>query len=126
MKKFTKRKAANLREKFPTVSDEGLDLLKKMLQFNPFFRPTAEECIAHPYFDECRNFSTLKNAENRVNCHFESVRKITLEQVRAEFNNIINVFDDEKSQNASCLSSNQQQMTSDKMCASSDNGSLLS
>ena len=101
--------------------------MQKMLQFNPFFRPSAEECIAHPFFDDCRNFSTLKSAENKVNCGFESIRKITLEHVRAEFNNIINVFDDEKSQGASCISSNNAtQLVGDKMCATSENGSLVS
>lgn len=26
-----------------------------MLEFNPFFRYSTEECLKHPYFDEVRN-----------------------------------------------------------------------
>jgi mitogen-activated protein kinase 1/3 len=29
----------------------GLDLLGKMLTFNPNNRYTVEECLAHPYFE---------------------------------------------------------------------------
>lgn len=32
------------------ISDEALDLLKKMLDPNPDHRPTAVECMQHPVF----------------------------------------------------------------------------
>jgi len=37
-----------------------------MLQFNPFFRPTAEACIEHPFFDEVRSFGTMRRADSQV------------------------------------------------------------
>lgn len=77
VKKFEKRPPADLARLFPCVSESGRDLFKKMLQFNPFFRPTAEECIKHPWFDEVRSFGTMKRSENLVNCQFENIRKIT-------------------------------------------------
>lgn len=38
-----------LRELFPTASPEALDLLKKLLEFNPRKRITAQEALQHPY-----------------------------------------------------------------------------
>jgi mitogen-activated protein kinase 15 len=34
---------------FPTASDEALDLIHKLLQFNPNKRLTASQALAHPY-----------------------------------------------------------------------------
>ena len=42
-------KAKKLRDMFPTASDDALDLLKNLLQFNPTKRLTAEEALKHPY-----------------------------------------------------------------------------
>lgn len=39
----------------PSEHDDCLDLLRKMLEFNPYFRFSADECLAHPYFDDVRN-----------------------------------------------------------------------
>lgn len=46
---------------FPVEGDESLHLLKKMLEFNPYFRYSAEECLNHPYFAGIRD----KNLEKK-------------------------------------------------------------
>lgn len=33
------------------ISQEGVDLLKKLLVFDPIARITPEEALEHPYFD---------------------------------------------------------------------------
>jgi len=42
-------KAKRLRDMFPTASDDALDLLKNLLQFNPNKRLSAEQALRHPY-----------------------------------------------------------------------------
>ncbi|PKY02877.1 Pkinase-domain-containing protein [Aspergillus campestris IBT 28561] len=40
------------RSKFPFLTNAGLRLLSSLLALNPASRPTAQECLAHPYFKE--------------------------------------------------------------------------
>jgi mitogen-activated protein kinase 15 len=43
------RPKMTLEEKLAGACPEAIDLCKKLLAFNPEGRPTAEECLAHPY-----------------------------------------------------------------------------
>jgi mitogen-activated protein kinase 1/3 len=36
---------------FPNTSTQGLDLLERMLAFNPNKRICVADCISHPYFE---------------------------------------------------------------------------
>jgi serine/threonine protein kinase len=38
------------------ASEEGIDLMKKMMKLNPKDRPTAKEWMEHPYFDSIRKY----------------------------------------------------------------------
>ena len=45
----------NLKEEmYPAVDDRGIELLQKMLEFNPERRISAEEALKDSYFDEIR------------------------------------------------------------------------
>ena len=48
-------KPKKLTDMFPTASDEALDLLKNLLQFNPNKRLTAEQSLKHPYVAQFHN-----------------------------------------------------------------------
>lgn len=63
-----------------------MKLIKSMLQFNPFFRPTTAECLASPYFDSVRNFSKVKNAKKQVKLSIETKDEISIKELRTEFN----------------------------------------
>jgi len=44
-----------LKEKLPNAGEDALDLLLKLLQFNPEKRLTCEEALAHPYLAQFHN-----------------------------------------------------------------------
>jgi mitogen-activated protein kinase 1/3 len=54
LKCFRPCKPIDLSTKYPGVDNEGLDLLKKMLCFNPNKRISANEAIKDQYFDDIR------------------------------------------------------------------------
>mmetsp|Transcript_25056 Transcript_25056/g.43256 ORF Transcript_25056/g.43256 Transcript_25056/m.43256 type:complete len:359 (-) Transcript_25056:1936-3012(-) len=45
----------SLRDMFPQASPDALDLMKKLLVFNPDKRITAQQCICHPYVVQFHN-----------------------------------------------------------------------
>lgn len=54
----------DLRENFPAITSSELDLLKKMLSFNPRKRITLDQALNHPYFFPVRdnNYEILAKA----------------------------------------------------------------
>ena len=53
-----------------------------MLQFNPFFRPSIEECLESSYFDNVRMFSVAEKANKTVNLAFEYEDYLSLIEIR--------------------------------------------
>lgn len=41
---------SSLRSRFPYLTEAGLDLLSKLLTYDPEQRITAEQALNHPYF----------------------------------------------------------------------------
>eukprot|EP00462_Mataza_sp_D1_P001375 CAMPEP_0175094316 /NCGR_PEP_ID=MMETSP0086_2-20121207/3520_1 /TAXON_ID=136419 /ORGANISM="Unknown Unknown, Strain D1" /LENGTH=70 /DNA_ID=CAMNT_0016367415 /DNA_START=383 /DNA_END=592 /DNA_ORIENTATION=+ len=48
------------------MSPEGLDLLQKMLAFDPNRRISAREALRHPYFEADLEFKTLMQNQLRL------------------------------------------------------------
>ena len=66
---FTPREGVGLGEKFRNSSQDAVDLLAKMLQFNPRKRMTVDEALEHPFFAEVRHEETV--AKDQVFLQFE-------------------------------------------------------
>ncbi|KAJ1679283.1 hypothetical protein EV182_002368 [Spiromyces aspiralis] len=49
---FARHPGKSLKEKFPYLTNLGVDLLSRLLKCDPSQRITAEEALRHPYFDE--------------------------------------------------------------------------
>ena len=39
---------------YPGAGEEAIDLLHKILVFNPYFRINLDECLDHPFFKKVR------------------------------------------------------------------------
>lgn len=49
---FPQWRPQDLARVFPTLEEDGLDLLRRMLQYDPSRRISAKEALRHPYFDD--------------------------------------------------------------------------
>lgn len=56
--KFPSSKGHNLRQLVPRASDKAINLIESMLHFNPLKRPTAQQCLQHPFF-QCHDLLYL-------------------------------------------------------------------
>ena len=54
---FPKFVACDITKIVPRASPQGIDLISKMLLWDPKYRPTARECLNHPYFNSMRQMS---------------------------------------------------------------------
>jgi len=52
-------KKVNLGDLYPNFDEVAIDLLEKMLLYNPEKRYTALQCLNHPYFNEIKNKEEL-------------------------------------------------------------------
>lgn len=51
---------------YPGAGDEAIDLLNRILIFNPYFRITIEEALAHPFFKKVRKTEKEVNAMKEI------------------------------------------------------------
>jgi mitogen-activated protein kinase 1/3 len=51
---FPQQAREDLSTKYPGAGELGVDLLNKMLQFNPYFRITVDEALEHPFLEKVR------------------------------------------------------------------------
>lgn len=53
IKSRPKRSKQKWEKLFPSITPELSDLMSRMLTFNPDNRISAEECLDHPFFEDC-------------------------------------------------------------------------
>lgn len=81
---FTRRDGLGLSEKFKNSSLDAIDLLSKMLQFNPRKRVTVDESLEHPFFADVRH-SGESVARDQVFLQFELEPELDENQLRKYF-----------------------------------------
>ena len=69
----------NFHKKFPASDANAIDLLEKLLAFNPFSRISAGDALRHPYFKNVRNSALEKDIENPVMLLTESLHNETIQ-----------------------------------------------
>ena len=87
-----KKDKINFKAKFPGSSDESLDLLQKMLIFDPKKRITVKESLEHPFFKSVRDPSKEEEASFNLEFEFEDDNNHTIEKLRNLFITVIKSY----------------------------------
>jgi len=87
-----KKNKINFKTKFPGSSDESLDLLQKMLIFDPHKRITVNECLEHSFFQSIRDPNKEEEASFNLEFEFENDNNLTVEKLRNLFITVIKSY----------------------------------
>eukprot|EP01055_Gregarina_sp_Pseudo9_P005305 Gregarina_sp_Pseudo_9__5304@NODE_618_length_2478_cov_331_368594_g584_i0_p1_GENE_NODE_618_length_2478_cov_331_368594_g584_i0NODE_618_length_2478_cov_331_368594_g584_i0_p1_ORF_typecomplete_len431_score103_17Pkinase/PF00069_25/7_5e64Pkinase_Tyr/PF07714_17/8_6e37Kdo/PF06293_14/6_7e09Kinaselike/PF14531_6/8_8e08Pkinase_fungal/PF17667_1/7_8e02Pkinase_fungal/PF17667_1/5e07Pkinase_fungal/PF17667_1/4_1e03RIO1/PF01163_22/4_5e05WaaY/PF06176_11/2_4e03WaaY/PF06176_11/9_7e05FTA2/PF13095_6/1_8e03FTA2/PF13095_6/ len=82
---FTPREPAALQLRYPASSVESIDLLRRMLVFNPRKRITVDEALAHAFFSEIRQPVVEIVSSQKVTLPFDDWQSMTQNQLRFAF-----------------------------------------
>ena len=74
VRSIPKRSPQNFKTLFPKANPVGLDLLTRMLTFNPDKRYTVQECLTHPYFEGLHDPEEEVEAEEPFNWGFDDFK----------------------------------------------------
>ena len=87
-----KKNKINFKTKFPGSSDDSLDLLQKMLIFDPHKRITVNECLEHSFFKSIREPNKEEEASFNLEFEFENDNNLTVEKLRNLFITVIKSY----------------------------------
>ena len=87
-----KKNKINFKTKFPGSSDESLDLLQKMLIFDPHKRITVNECLEHSFFKSIRDPNKEEEASFNLEFEFENDSNLTVKKLRNLFITVIKSY----------------------------------
>jgi serine/threonine protein kinase len=71
LQNFPKCEKKNFKDMYPFPGDEAIDLLDKMLQFNPYKRASLNECLNHPLLADVRDPKKEIQANTPIVLDFE-------------------------------------------------------
>ena len=97
--KLARRSKQSYSQLFQKSNPVALDLLSKMLAFNPNKRYTIEQCISHPYFETLHNPEEEPISESPFNWSFDDI-ELTKENLQSIiYDESTNFHPDEKNDN---------------------------
>ena len=85
LRSFGRREKQSLALIYHSSNPALIQIMERMLVFDPRRRLTLEEALASPYFDEVRDLERERNAEVPADFEFEHIEGATLEQLRQYF-----------------------------------------
>ena len=95
LKSFNAQPRLNFDEKYPGATSDGVDLLNRMLQLNPYFRISVDEALNHPFFQRVRKPHKEKESNVQITLDFEA-DNLDRNRLRELFVEIILDFEREK------------------------------
>lgn len=73
LKSFPYTPRVDLALKYQGAPPQAIDFLNKILVFNPFFRMSLSDALAHPLFDEVRNANSQNVIGTQIDLEFEKM-----------------------------------------------------
>ncbi len=81
----------SLEDILPTAPVDGLDLLRRLLQFNPDKRPTAEEVLRHPYVSRFHNSDDEPTLDHEVHPPLSDDQQLSVDEYRKKLYEVCTV-----------------------------------
>jgi len=85
---FPNKQRGDLSLLYPGAGEEAIDLLNRVLIFNPYFRISVDEALNHPFFKKVRKSEKEVNAAAKIEIDFEKehldkkkLRSLFLEEI---------------------------------------------
>lgn len=75
-------KKVSLDSVFPTASEDAIDLMKKLLKFNPKDRLTVEEALEHPYVSQFHNIDNEPVCKKIITIPIDDNKKFSIKEYR--------------------------------------------
>lgn len=75
------KETLSMKQRFPNANPKAVDLLEKLLQFDPKKRPSAEEALRHPWLASLHDEADEPTAEEHFEFEFEE-EDLTVEDIR--------------------------------------------
>ena len=82
---LTKKPPIDFQARFKGADPQALDLLKRLLQFDPTRRLTARQAMNHPYLQSLRNEQLIQNYHaniTKLDLPVENIRNLTPQRIR--------------------------------------------
>lgn len=115
-----KKKLSDL---YPKASAEALELLGKLLQFNPDKRITGLDCLKHPYVSLFHNEDEEPNCKHPIKLMLNDNKKYTIQEYRDKLYNEIKKKREKKRKQQSLLAAGVKTGTTTSSTTSSSSAS---
>jgi serine/threonine protein kinase len=83
---------SKLRKLITSAEKNAINLLKKMLEFNPMMRATVDECLEHEYFAGIRGKASEVAAPAKLDFDFEAKIYLNKEKLKELIDEELNYF----------------------------------